>query len=220
MASSIVWKVSVFGDFLVYFFLHLDWIRIDTGYLSVFSPNAGKYGPEKLQMQKLFTQWYFHSKSHYLWPKLRSSFWRHVTFMDIYDILALMAFNKINIYVLKVTNRYTKKRCELLSCFTLFYGALIVKFEQGFICWVLCLLHKVGKNCVDGYLFRTLSLYIQLNSYSRCSILKVIRRKPSKQFWINCKNTWKLDPKCSFLLGISSVDVTKPIRNCRFGHIY
>ena len=25
---------------------HLDWIRRDTQYLSIFSPNAGKYGPE------------------------------------------------------------------------------------------------------------------------------------------------------------------------------
>ena len=28
----------------------------DTPYLSVFSPNAGKYGPEKLRIRKLFTQ--------------------------------------------------------------------------------------------------------------------------------------------------------------------
>ena len=33
--------------FLVRIFPHLDWIRRDTPYLSVFSPNAGKYGPEK-----------------------------------------------------------------------------------------------------------------------------------------------------------------------------
>ena len=29
------------------FFLHSDWIRRDAEYLSVFSPSAGKYGPEK-----------------------------------------------------------------------------------------------------------------------------------------------------------------------------
>ena len=66
------WKVSVFGIFLVRIFPHLDWIwrdtlypvfiwteygeilcirysdwiRRDSPYLSVFSPNAGKYGPE------------------------------------------------------------------------------------------------------------------------------------------------------------------------------
>ena len=28
----------------------------DTEYLSVFNPNAGKYGPEKLQIRTLFTQ--------------------------------------------------------------------------------------------------------------------------------------------------------------------
>ena len=32
---------------LVCIFLHSDWIRRDTPYLSLFSPNAGKYGPEK-----------------------------------------------------------------------------------------------------------------------------------------------------------------------------
>ena len=33
--------------FLVGIFLHSDWIRRDTPHLSVFSPSAGKYGPEK-----------------------------------------------------------------------------------------------------------------------------------------------------------------------------
>ena len=33
--------------FLVRIFPHLDWIRRDTLYLSVFSPNEGKYGPAK-----------------------------------------------------------------------------------------------------------------------------------------------------------------------------
>ena len=33
--------------FLVLIFPHSDWIRWDTLYLSAFSPNAGKYGPEK-----------------------------------------------------------------------------------------------------------------------------------------------------------------------------
>ena len=33
--------------FLVSIFPHSDKIRRDTPYLSIFSPNAGKYGPEK-----------------------------------------------------------------------------------------------------------------------------------------------------------------------------
>ena len=32
--------------FLVRIFLYLEWIRRETEYLSVFSPNTGKYGPE------------------------------------------------------------------------------------------------------------------------------------------------------------------------------
>ena len=33
--------------FLIRIFMHSDWIRTATEYLSVFSPNTGKYGPEK-----------------------------------------------------------------------------------------------------------------------------------------------------------------------------
>ena len=43
--------------FLVRVFRHSDWIRRDTKYLSVFSPNAGKYGPEKTPYLDTFTQW-------------------------------------------------------------------------------------------------------------------------------------------------------------------
>ena len=35
-------KVSLFGFFLIRIFLHSDWIRRDTEYLFVFSPNAEK----------------------------------------------------------------------------------------------------------------------------------------------------------------------------------
>ena len=45
------WKVSVFGVLLVYIFSHSDWKRGDTEYPSIFSPNAGKYGPEKLRIR-------------------------------------------------------------------------------------------------------------------------------------------------------------------------
>ena len=53
--------MSAFGVFLVRIFTHSDWIRRDTEYLSVFSPNAGKYGPEKLRIGTLFTQCITHS---------------------------------------------------------------------------------------------------------------------------------------------------------------
>ena len=35
--------------FLARIFLHLDWIRRDTPYISLFSPNVGKYGPENYE---------------------------------------------------------------------------------------------------------------------------------------------------------------------------
>ena len=40
-------KCSNKAFFLVRIFRYLDWIRRFTKYLSVFSPNTGKYGPEK-----------------------------------------------------------------------------------------------------------------------------------------------------------------------------
>ena len=40
------WKVSVFEVIFVRVFPHSDWPRRYTPYLSIFSPNAGKYGPE------------------------------------------------------------------------------------------------------------------------------------------------------------------------------
>ena len=51
------WKVFVMGGFLVRIFPYSDWIRRDMEYLSVSSPNAGKYGPEKFWIQTHFTQW-------------------------------------------------------------------------------------------------------------------------------------------------------------------
>ena len=36
-------------------FPHLDWIRRDAEYFSVFSLNVGKYGPEKFQIKTLNT---------------------------------------------------------------------------------------------------------------------------------------------------------------------
>ena len=40
--------------FLVHIFPQSDWIPRDTNYLSVFSPNAGKYGPEKTPYLDIF----------------------------------------------------------------------------------------------------------------------------------------------------------------------
>ena len=40
--------VKIVGVILVRISSHSDWIRRDTRYVSVFNPNEGKYGPEKI----------------------------------------------------------------------------------------------------------------------------------------------------------------------------
>ena len=50
------WEVSLFGVFLVGIFPHSDLIQTDKDYLSLFGPNVGKYGPEKLQIRTLFNK--------------------------------------------------------------------------------------------------------------------------------------------------------------------
>ena len=47
--------------FLVRIFPHSDWIWRDTEYLTVFSPNEGKYGPERFEYRHV-TQWFVCSK--------------------------------------------------------------------------------------------------------------------------------------------------------------
>ena len=51
------WKVSVFGVFLVRISPHSDRIRRETEYLSAFSRNTGKCGPEKrIRTRSVFMQ--------------------------------------------------------------------------------------------------------------------------------------------------------------------
>ena len=49
-------KTPSTDSFLVSIFRHLDWIQRDTDNLSIFNPNVGKCGPEKLLIRTLFTQ--------------------------------------------------------------------------------------------------------------------------------------------------------------------
>ena len=58
--------MSVFGVVLVRISTHFDWIRGFAEEISVFSPNAGKYGPKKLRIWTLFTQHIFPKKSRYI----------------------------------------------------------------------------------------------------------------------------------------------------------
>ena len=52
--------------FLVLIFPHSDGIRKDTEYLSVFSPNAGKYGPEKSPYLDTFHAVYCKQRSRFI----------------------------------------------------------------------------------------------------------------------------------------------------------
>ena len=45
-STNTAWKVSPLGVILVCIFPHSHWMRRGTEYLTVFSSNAGKYGPE------------------------------------------------------------------------------------------------------------------------------------------------------------------------------
>ena len=56
------WNAFLFGVFLVRIFPYLDWIRRNILYLSVISPNARKYGPEKLRIRTLFTQCFVNNR--------------------------------------------------------------------------------------------------------------------------------------------------------------
>ena len=51
------WTVRERYPYLGFSGPHFLALGLNTGYLSVFSPNARKYGPEKLGIQTLFTQW-------------------------------------------------------------------------------------------------------------------------------------------------------------------
>ena len=49
-------SISIISPYSEFFWSIVSNAWIDTGHLSVFSPNAGKYRTEKLQIQILFTQ--------------------------------------------------------------------------------------------------------------------------------------------------------------------
>ena len=72
---------------LVRIFPHSDWIRRDTKYLSVFSPNAGKYGPEKTLYLDTFHAVFgigdqsFPKNEHFLSPGTHT-YVRNVSFLE------------------------------------------------------------------------------------------------------------------------------------------
>ena len=56
--SVTAWKVFIFGVLPIRIFPHSNRIRRDTPYSSVFSPDEGKYGPEKFRIRTLLSSEY------------------------------------------------------------------------------------------------------------------------------------------------------------------
>ena len=79
--------MSVFGVILFRIFPHSDWIRRDTEYLSAFSPNEGKCGPEQLRIRTFFTQWL------------------SVQFLEVYRRTIRTS----------LTSKYNRKMCQIYS---------------------------------------------------------------------------------------------------------
>ena len=77
--TNTVWKVYVLEVFLACIFPHSNWLRRDTPYLSVFSLNTGKYGPEKLRIRTLMTQCWQNS----LTTKIAICSWKFVPFNKV-----------------------------------------------------------------------------------------------------------------------------------------
>ena len=67
LSSSLRGKCPNREFFLIRIFLHPDWMRRDTPYLSVFSQNAGKYGPEKTPYLDNFHAVHFLQLNHLPW---------------------------------------------------------------------------------------------------------------------------------------------------------
>ena len=99
--------------FLVYIFLHSDWIRRDTEYLSVFSPNKEKYGPEKTPHWDTFRAVKFSKKTvdndnkELLWLNQSSgsektSFWHFYAVIDLLFILCFPVFLPAFFFVLNI----------------------------------------------------------------------------------------------------------------------
>ena len=70
------WRVYVFRVFWSVF------SRIRTPYLSLFSPNARKYGPEKLRIRTFFTQRIFYNMMNPVRYNTRTQFDCYITFLQ------------------------------------------------------------------------------------------------------------------------------------------
>ena len=91
-----MWKVSVFGVFLLRIFPHLEWIRRDTESFCVYSPNAGKYRPEKVRIRTLCTQFKYQRKCAYSKIFLRQIMWILLSYYANYHVGRTKTFSPVH----------------------------------------------------------------------------------------------------------------------------
>ena len=96
--AFIAWKVSKYEVFSGRYFPHSDWIRRDTPYLSVFSPSAEKYGPEKTLYLNTFHA-VIHLQNRYksCWhrPQFAENVWKHLLIIVIIFLILLFKSNAV-----------------------------------------------------------------------------------------------------------------------------
>ena len=89
--------------FLAYIFPHSDWIRRDTEHLSVFSPNTGKYGPEKNPYFDTFHAVVWKSKSSRFDMKVTLIYWMIAVHCFQFQNITLSSFLNGTVLLMKVT---------------------------------------------------------------------------------------------------------------------
>ena len=145
-------KVSVFRVSFVRIFRHLNWIR----YLSVFSRNAGKYGPEKLRIRTFFNSANYYIKNDYL-------LWRRNNCHSLHQVY-FRKHNNINVL--------HSKSWRLLLLFVFLYSRIWIDNNIGSI--------KVPEVATGGVLqekvFLKFSQNSQQNTCVRASFLTLLKK--------------------------------------------
>ena len=130
-------------------FPHSHCIRRDIPYLSVFSPNAEKYGPEKLSIRTLFKHCYYHFIS---WQ-------RSFTITIPHNIHTTARHSRCTIKI--STNININISPLLLILLLLFHQLMITTITLHYIVHKSFLQYKIrSKNTTSDKLFQTLFVHL------------------------------------------------------------
>ena len=139
--------MPLFRVFLVRIFPHSNCIRRDIPYLSVFSPNAEKYGPEKLSIRTLFKHCYYHFIS---WQ-------RSLTITIPHNIHTTARHSRCTI---KISTNINISPL-LLILLLLFHQLMITTITLHYIVHKSFLQYKIrSKNTASDKLFQTLYVHL------------------------------------------------------------